>query len=202
MSFQYTDCLMVIGRRGCGKTFLSKNLQKIWPKKIIIDTLDEYEGQDVVYDFESFTQRLCELKNSDSQNFELIVRFNPESRISATEFDEICRLVWYFKNVQLVVEEVQSHASPHYLSHWLKHCMLKGRHHGISVLATTQRPGELNKTILSQCAHIFCGSLFEPNDVLYMSKTLGVSQDDILALPDRTFYYKSAQGVTKISNNL
>jgi DNA helicase HerA-like ATPase len=110
------------------------------------------------------------------------------------------RVCYYFGHIQVVVEEVQLYSSPHTLSKWLKNCLLTGRHKGLSLLFTTQRPGELNKTILSQCSHIFCGQIVEGNDLRYVSSFLNEDSKRLSGLPPRRFLYFSDDGIKEISN--
>lgn len=200
--FKSTDCVLVMGRRGCGKSHLAKNLQKIWPRRIIIDTLDEYKDEGVVVrSFSEFTKQLIELKEKNTPKFVLIFQFPVESTISEVEFNEIMRLCYYFKNIQIVIEEIQSHCNPHWLPHWLKNGLLKGRHQGLSLMFTSQRPGEVNKTIVSQCHHIFCGNLIDGNDIKYVSNFLGTEADKLINLPERRFIYFNNSGkIQEISN--
>lgn len=200
MKIQATDCILVMGRRGCGKSFLAKRLQSIWPRRVIVDTLNEYSGQNVAFNFQEFSEKLIKLKSENSKKFELIFQFNPENENSEAEFNELLRLCYYFSNIQIVIEEVQLFSSPHFLPKWLKNCLLIGRHQNLSVLCTSQRPGEVNKTILSQCAHIFCGNIIEGNDLKYISNFLNLEAKKLVSLPDRKFIYFSREGIREISN--
>jgi len=199
--FKSTDCILIMGRRGCGKSYLAQKVQSVWPRRIILDTLGEYEEGEIVYSFHEFAEKLIQLKSSSTQNFALIYKFDPESDMSEEEFNEVMRLSYYFGNVQIVLEEVQNFSSPHVLPKWLKNCLLTGRHQNISVLATTQRPGELNKTILSQCAHIFVGQINEGNDLKYISAFLNQDAKKLVSLPERRFLYFGPEGVKEISND-
>lgn len=195
-----TDCVLVMGRRGCGKSYLAKNIQSIWPKKIIIDTLNEYGDGELAHSFHEYCDILARLDREKQNQFTVVYKFDPESNLSAREFEEILRLAYYFGNLQIVIEEVQLYSSPHMMPHWLKQCLLIGRHQNLSLMFTTQRPGELNKTILSQCTHIFCGQIIEKNDLRYIS-TLLPESDDLINLPPRQFLYFSDQGVRQVSND-
>lgn len=198
-----TDCVLVMGRRGCGKSFLAKKIQSIWPRRIIVDALKEYDKRhgEIVFSFAAFCEKLVSLHSKKPAEFVLIFQFDPESEVSEVEFNEICRLAFYFGNIQLVIEEVQLYASTHRLPHWLKQCLLIGRHRGLSLCFTTQRPGELHKTILSQCAHIFCGQIFEGNDLRYVSSFLNQDSERLSRLPIRRFLYFSEGQVVEISND-
>lgn len=197
-----------MGRRGCGKSFLAKRLQQVWPRRIIIDPTSEYTdrngkpifpGAVVVHEFRDFCQKIIELEKL--QKFELIYQFDQENQNFEAEFEELCRIIYYLGNVQLVLEEVQLYASTHQLPHWLKQLMLTGRHQGISLLFTSQRPGEINKTIFSQCIHIFCGSIIEGNDLRYVANFLNQDAKLLTMLPDREFLWRSSKGVKKIRND-
>lgn len=200
--FQTTDCLLVMGRRGCGKSYLAKKIQSIWPRRVILDTLNEYTEGTIVFTFDEFCNALTQLKATNQESFTLIFHFDPESKLNEIEFDQIMRLCYYFGNIQVVLEEVQIFSSPHVLPHWLKQCLLIGRHQNLSLLFTTQRPGELNKTILSQCSHIFCGQILEGNDLRYISSFLRQDSQRLVELPERKFLYFSNQGIKEISNDL
>jgi len=191
-----------MGVRGCGKSHLCKELQTLWARRIIFDTLDEYSEGDHVYNFEEYSSRLIQYSKEDRDGFCLIYKFDPESDTDHFEFDHALRLAYYYGNVQIVIEEIQVFSSPHNLPKWLKNCLLTGRHQGLSIIATTQRPGELNKTILSQSAHIFCGRIVEGNDVRYLAGFLNQDSEKLSMLPDRRFLYFSRDGVKEIENTL
>lgn len=196
------DCFLVMGRRGCGKSYLAKKIQEIFPRKIIFDTLHEYQGEsETANSFLEYCEKIARLKSLSPDRFTLVVNFDIESEASQAEFNQMLRLAYYFGNVQIVIEEIQNFSSPHHLPLWLKNCLLTGRHQNISLLFTTQRPGELNKTILSQCAHIFCGSLVEGNDVRYISGFLRQDAQKLISLPDRQFMYFSKDGIKQVSND-
>lgn len=201
--FLKTDCILCLGRRGSGKSFLAKIIQRIYPRKVIFDTLEEYGDTDgiVVRSFDAFSKQIVTL--AGLSRFTLIFKFSVESSDHALEFDQALRCLYYFEDIQIVIEEVQNFSSPHFLPHWLRQCLLTGRHRGISLLFTTQRPGELNKTILSQCAHIFAGPLHEKNDLNYVSSFLGVATARLTHLPPRRFlYFRPGEKLLMVKNDL
>lgn len=196
-----TECLLVMGRRGCGKSYLAKRLQDLWPRRIIIDSLNEYSDGIRVKSFNDFCAELIKLKENKTQKFVLIFQSDPESGVSNEIFDELLRVSYYFGDVQIVIEEIQLYSSPHQLSKWLKNCLFIGRHQKLSLLFTTQRPGMLNKGILSQCSHVFCGQLIDGNDIGYVSGFLGQGSEKLVSLPERQFIYFSNDGIKTISND-
>lgn len=201
MRFQPTDCILIMGRRRCGKSYLAKKIQDVWPRRIIIDTLNEYKDGEIVRSFSQFSQKLIELKAQNARKFVLIFQFPVESEVSEAEFNQIMRLCYYFGDIQVVVEEIQLHCSTSWLPHWLKNNLLIGRHQKISLLFTSQRPGMVNKTIVSQCNHIFCGTLIDKNDVDYVSTFLNQNSEKLINLPERHFIYFSDGKISEISTN-
>lgn len=195
---EHTDCILVMGRRGCGKSYLAKKLQNLWPRRIIIDSLSEYSGE-TTSSFDIFCEKLAAKKNQ--KEFSLIFQFNPESDDAEIVFNELLRVCYYCENVQIVIEEVQLYSTPHFLPHWLKQCLLTGRHKNLSLLFTSQRPGEINKTIVSQCSHIFCGQIIEGNDLRYVSSFLNQDAQRLSGLPKRRFLYFSEEGVKEVNND-
>jgi hypothetical protein len=197
-----TDCILIMGRRGCGKSYLCKKIQSVWPRRIIIDSLSEYTEGDIVFNFFEFTEKLKYYKANNISQFEIVYQFDPENELSEEEFNQIMRVSYYFGNVQVVIEECQLYSNPHKMPKWLKNSLLTGRHQNMSLLFTTQRPAELHKTILSQCTHIFCGQILEGNDLRYLSSFLGRESDKLPTLPERNFLYFTDKGVRQVTNEL
>lgn len=195
------DCLLVMGRRGCGKSHLAKKLQELWPRKIIFDPLHEYDGDLVANNFNEFCEVMIKLDNARPETFTLIIHFDVESEVSELEINQMLKICYYYGNIQIIIEEVQLFSNPHNLPHWFKQCLLTGRHQNISLLFTTQRPAELHKTILSQCKHVFCGSLIEGNDIRYISGFLRQDAQKLISLPERRFIYFGPHGTTEINND-
>lgn len=168
----------------------------------MFDTLDEYSEGDLVYSFDEYSARLQSYLKEKREAFVLVFKFDPESDTDHVEFDQAMRLAYYYGNLQVVIEEIQEFSSPHQMPKWLKNCLLTGRHQKISIIATTQRPGELHKTILSQSSHIFCGRIIEGNDLRYVSSFLNQDAEKLSRLPDRRFVYFSREGVREIENSI
>lgn len=190
-TFSKTDCLSVVGMRGCGKTTLSRRLQSAWPKQVIIDPVREYSDGIVVSNFSEFAEKMQELKRKNSKNFRLIFQFKPGIENKEEIFDAILHVCYEFGHIQIVIEEVQTLTTTGKIPPWLKECLFTGRHKGLSLLFVTQRPGQLNKNILSQCSHVFCGQLHDLNDISYLKNFLKEKSDELPNLPIGKFIYFS-----------
>lgn len=201
--FKSTDCFLAMGRRGCGKSTLAKNLQKAYPRRVIIDSLFEYDEGDVVYDFDEYCAKLVELSKKRAKEFVVVLRV-PHDDPSASEIvNHAIRIAFEYGNLMIVVEEVQLFSSHHTLPSYLKNALLIGRHHNIALFFTSQRAGEVHKTIISQCNHIFIGQMHEKNDITYIKSFLGDSVDQLPNYPVHEFLYFSQSGqISRVKNSL
>ncbi len=172
MNFDSTSVITIFGTRGSGKTTVSRSLQRVYPRVIIFDRLKEYrkmgESESTIFveNFADFADALKQL--FDKPRFRLVMEFSIDN--DEAEFNEACALVYHFGDVLLVVEEIHHFATPQHLPKKLKELYLTGRHQNVALIATTQRPAELHKTVLSQSHFVFAGRVFEPNDIAYLSK--------------------------------
>ena len=199
--FRSTDKIGIIGRSGCGKSYLCKLLQKLFPRRIIFDSVNEYQGRSLRR-FSDWQSVLPELKDR-SKELEIIFQADPFIKNQAQVFDESLKLLYFAGHLCIITEEVQNFASVHSLPHWLRSCLLTGRHRDLALMFTTQRPGELHKTILSQCSHIFVGQLHDSNDIRYVSNFLGTSANSLAMLQERQFlYFSPGKGVNLVDNDL
>lgn len=197
-----TDCAIVMGQRGCGKSYLAKNWQLLWPRRVIIDSLNEYrDGGLIVHNFDDFADSLLHFHQTGQKEFTLIFQFDFEARNKEQIFEEILKLCYYLGNILVVVEEVQIYASVHNLPWRLENALLTGRHQNLALLFTSQRPGMVNKTIISQCSHVFVGRINEGNDLKYLKNILGDDAEKLKSLADRRFLYFSKDGIQEISND-
>lgn len=204
IEFSETDKIFAMGRSGCGKSYLAKRIQEKYPRKIIFDTLYEYDtkGADVAENFISFCEKLKKINKEKTKNFTLIYRLDLDSDDNTAELDEALKLIYYLGDCLVVIEEVQIFATSHNLPKWLKNMVLTGRHQKIGVLFTSQRMGEINKTVLSQCSHLFIGNMVEQNDQRYISGFIGDDVSELAGLEDREFIYFGRAGKFKIKNDI
>lgn len=200
--FKSTDVFLILGRRGCGKSYLAKRIQDPYPRKVIFDTLGEYTDNDgiICQGFNDFCEKV--IQTQTAERFTLIYQFDIEQESNGSEFSEALRVLYYRGSVFICIEEIQNFASTHSLPMWLKNCLLTGRHRNVGLLFTTQRPGECHKTIVSQSNHVFCGSLHEKNDIDYVRAVLGDKAFELASLPERKFiYFRPGQETRLIEND-
>ncbi len=202
--FGRTDVITALGRRGSGKTSLSRWIQTVYPRVVIFDRLNEYPeehgpGKWTVRTFDEF----CEaVKGSHGlKRFKILFQFDIEEDNHSAVFDEAMRVIYYRGDLCVVVEEVHHFATAHHLPKWLKEVLLTGRHRALALIATSQRPAEVHKTLLSQCHHIFCGTLNEANDVKYLASVMGSAARRVAALkPFQFVHFRPGEPVSIIKS--
>lgn len=180
------DVVIILGRRGTGKTTISTTLQDAFPRVVVIDRLKEYwnsQGKKkgvthVSRTFQHFSRQI--LENQFKPNFKIV--FQPERDDDVLQFNEALKLIYEMGDCLLVVEEAQFFCTVHTMPSMLKEILLCGRHRKIAFFATTQRPGELHKTMLSQASHVFAGPMHEPNDIKYLYGFMGHETEKLLHL--------------------
>jgi hypothetical protein len=201
-NFISSDKILIMGRSGCGKSFLCRNLQTMWPRRVIIDSLGEYNDEPEKFNsFNSISNRLITASRENHEEFTLVFQFDPENENADETFNELIRILYYFGNILIVIEEVQLYSNPHFLPHWLRNSLLTGRHRNVGLIFTSQRPGEVNKTIVSQCRHLFCGNLIDKNDINYVAGFLNSESNKLINLKDRKFIYRGPDGIKEVENN-
>lgn len=183
-----------MGRRGCGKSTLTKKLLEAYPRKIVIDSLHEYEEGEIVYSFEEFGKAVSLIGKNQPKHFTLVLRIPHDGYESEETVNQVCRIAFELGDVMLVIEEVWLFSNPHKIPDQFKNCLLLGRHQNLAMFFTSQRPGETHKTIISQCNHIFAGQIHEKNDLTYVKSFLGNRVDELSSIPVHSFLYFSQDG--------
>lgn len=139
----------VIGKRGFGKTTLSKFiLSKVTGKTIIIfDPLAEYVG---AYSFEDTTQFLEHIGEHGLLKKIYVCRFQTDS-----EFTFLFEIVSKLENIFLVIEESDLFCNPHFIDPHFSQIIKYGRHSNNTYLAITRRTTEINNLVISQSHYVF-----------------------------------------------
>lgn len=202
MKFSATDCFAIFGTRGTGKSHLARMINDIYPRSVIIDPAKDWTkaglDAEIVTTFDQFANKLTQYKNNGLNKFRIIFQFHPDEQNKEEQLNHVLRLCFHFKNIQVVIDEVQLFSNPHYLPKYLENCLFVGRHEGLSIMAITQRPARINKSILSQSAHVFCGQLHDKNDLKAVGNFLNEDSEKLVSLPKRNFYYFSPETGKKI----
>lgn len=203
--FTATDKFLMIGLSGSGKSYLCKALQKEYPRRVIFDSMDEYELENnknsvMVHSFEELVNTISNFR--DEKRFQIIYRIDTSDPNSVLYFENALYILYELGNVCVVVEEAQDYCTPNKIPASYKKCMTSGRHRNMAFFATTQRPSIINGMIFSQSTQIFCGNLIKKSDAQTMADLLNIPRIDINQLEKRRFFWfniNNPREITKIN---
>lgn len=168
-TYQKSDIICVIGRRGSGKTTLViRLLLPLYQPFIIYDSIGEYADVQNCASADSLSDFFDLLESRDN------IRITPESKIP---FDMVCNIIDSgVINYTLIVDEFHL-IYEHHMSFAadypaFKRLILLGRHKGIGVVVISQRPTDIPKYVLSQCSRLYCFHVYHRQDILFLSNVL------------------------------
>lgn len=186
-----TDVVTILGKRGSGKSTLAWEIAKIYPRLVVFDILGEHDENNfekVVYGFDEFSQAILATEHKSA--FRILYRFDIESDAHDEEFNHSMRILYYRGQVAILIEEVWNFGTKAFLPKWLKQAYLTGRHQGIAMLTTSQRPASVHKDILAQTNNFFSGIMFESNDIRYLAEFLGKNNaENLRTIPEFHFLH-------------
>lgn len=187
MSANKAQILAFIGASGSGKSqSIKQAIRKARPRRLLVwDRMREYEGHG-----EAFT-RLSELHDAvmtepNKPRATFKARFLPagDRELVTRAFNGFCWLGYAIGNCALVVEELALVTTASYAPHWWREATLTGRHQGLTIMASSQRPASVDKDFFSNATLIRCGRLNYENDIRTMSNVLHVDRKEISNLPE------------------
>ena len=158
---------LVLGKRGCGKSYYVKQDIKDEKRLIVYDTMGEYTDFGVpIYDIDGLIDFWT---NKTESNFRIIYQpLQPE-----VEFDYVCRLVYACRDLTFVAEEIDTFCSPSGLSLAFANIIQRGRHKNIEFYGVSQRPYGIARSISAQAKEIVTFKQTEPRDIEYLKTYIG-----------------------------
>lgn len=204
MEFLPTDKIAILGNSGCGKSTLARKLHEsgIWKRVVVFDRMSEYDPTGftaVSHGFGDFCEQIREY--AEDPAFRILYRFDRESDGKNEEFNEALRIILYAKRICTVVEETWNYSSKSHIPKWYQELCLAGRHDGVGLISTSQRPASVHNVVLSQSSHIFCGHTFLPNDKKYLSDFIGVENAERLSKLQKGEFLHFHNGEVKLVRN-
>jgi len=153
---------------------------------IVFDTLGEYTEGIIFTEINALLEFWEKHLDSD---FRIVYQpLQPD-----IEFDYICTLVWACSKkgngVIFVVEEVDRFSDSTHLSTAFANIVQRGRHRDITLIAISQRPYRVNRTLSSQVKELYTFQQSEPRDIDFLSEFLGQDVERIRELPLYTYIY-------------
>ncbi len=182
--------LVACGMSGSGKTsFVRQELKRRRPSRLILWDPDEDHTAHHFKSRAKFARELAKAYRS-GQPFRLALTI--EASESNFEWWAGCvrELMDARRPITAVAEEISDvtrtgKAPPNWGT-----LARRGRKWGVDVIATTQRPQEADKTIVTQAGTIWCGFLKRPEDRKAMASELDIPVSDLESLKALEYYQR------------
>lgn len=163
MKLKQNKIIVILGRKGTGKTTLAKKIISLQKRIFIIDVLDEYDGldcqdMDLTYFFKNERFRL---KIVPDEKFDL---------------DSYLDKLWKFENYYLVLDEIGIWQSPNYISTKLLKFIRLGRHKNINMIMIGRRPAEIHRDITALADEFYFFQIREPRDIEYVKAYISADE--------------------------
>lgn len=169
--------LAVFGRKGSGKTELTRKIIKEYPRVFAFDSLAEYStGFRVCEGRRACVDAMMEVK--DSRSYRLSLR--------CIELDDnlaLMDLAYEFPRSLVVVEETSLYARPSFLPKELAQLVRYGRHREINQIYIARRPSEVHRDLTAQADLVVSFQQREPRDVKYLREVAGEEAEQVQNLP-------------------
>lgn len=183
MSANEAQIWAVLGASGSGKSLYVKTalLKPAHRRRrlMVWDTMREYGPvtADTVDTVPGLVEHLKKARFS--------VRYLPpfEKAARSYAFELFCRAAYAAEDCTVVIEEASFVTSPSWAPPAWSMVTCTGRHKGLTVIATSQRPAQVDKALLGNCSSIHVGRLNDVNDVRVMARALAVPEAEIRDLP-------------------
>lgn len=152
--------IVILGKKGCGKSTLAIQLLAQWEFKpiVIIDPLGEHSiGVPIRID------ELDKFKNKSR----FIIRLTPFDEHTFSKIIRFCELK---TNVLVFIDEASFYQTTSYINPSLDKIIRYGRHYRIDIIMVARRPTELNRISTAMCDILYCFRITEPNDLDYLKR--------------------------------
>lgn len=120
------------------------------------------------------------------------------------QFDFFCRVAWELEGWGLLIEELSRVTMPSWAPPAWKNLSTAGRHQGLTIIGTSQRPAQIDKDFLGNCTEIRCYRVNYDADAKVMADALGLQtvyegdrarpikpMQQIRTLPNFHFFHKN-----------
>lgn len=154
----------IFGRKGSGKTELTKKIVRDFPRVIAFDTVAQYgedNGFTVYYGREACARALAQ--HEKAAEFRISLRSDDTADLLA-----LMGVAYEYTDVMVVVDETPFYCSPSQLPIEMSKLVRYGRHRRISQLYVAQRPSEIHRSITAQSDIIVSFTQREQRDVKWL----------------------------------
>lgn len=201
MSANKADIRAILGSSGSGKSTLAKRMSAKATRLIVWDPLREYGDHGTVYAPDQLGALAASLVRVNGGRIRAVYQPPRDPKQMAARFAQLCKLAWHAGRLMFIVEELRFVTRPSFAPMEWSEVTLTGRHQGLTVIGTSQRPVHIDKDFLGNATEIYCGTLGYRNDIQAAADALMIDAGQIGALPPLEFLHltKSPRKTKKIS---
>jgi hypothetical protein len=169
------DIIAVIGASGTGKSsYIKGELLKKFQRLLVwspLEKTDDYAG----FCNGTVVMRITDLVAAVKAGMKAIVYWPQGSDAEIkTQFDRFCRIVWELEGATVLVEELSRVTMASWAPPAWKNLSTAGRHQGLTIIGTSQRPANIDKDFLGNCTEIRCYRVNYDTDAKVMADALGL----------------------------
>lgn len=211
----------VIGASGTGKSsYIKGELLKNYRRLLVWSPLEKTDNYAAFCGGKVVTGKISELVAQIKAGTKAII-YVPTGKDSDVkkQFDLFCRCVWEIEGAHVLVEELSRVTMASWAPPAWKNLSTAGRHQGLTIIGTSQRPANIDKDFLGNCTEIRCYRVNYDTDAKVMADSLGMRvefyedpvshktvrqkpMDALRALPNFHYFHKNPdlslrQGVNK-----
>lgn len=196
------DIVAVVGASGNGKGLFVKQWLKKWRGPILVwSPLERTDDYATVIKGEVVTSiaAMVAAKKAGKKRIVLVPPrdTNPKAkRPYDKSFDRFCRVAWELHGWCIVVEELSRVTMASWAPPAWKDLTTAGRHQGLKLIGTAQRPAQVDKDFFGNCTEIRCYAVGDLNDAKVMANTLFCKREEIMALPKFHFIHRDVTAKT------
>lgn len=171
--------IAALGATGSGKSsFVKERLQRA-RRALIWDALQEYNAGVICWDLADLVRQVDLTRKA---GFHIIFRPSSSRKHRTQQFDQFCKIARAVGNLTMVVEELRLVTTPQSAPDQWAQCTLTGRHYGLEVIGTSQRPASIDKDFFGNCTLIRTGILPYHRDRENVAYAIGADEAQIAAL--------------------
>lgn len=186
--------ILIIGKRGSGKSYLAKKLIANERRLLVYDIMSEYT-QGIVFGTESNIMFRRLWKKTYRGNFRLIYRpIRPKQ-----EIEMLADLVFALGYMTFLVEEIDSICTSFEIPEIFGRIVQRGRHRNITLIGVTPAPFGINRDLTRQAKEIYIFRTTEPRDIQYLRGLLGSGIEEKLNQLEQYQYVKWKDGKDELT---
>jgi hypothetical protein len=189
------NIIAVVGASGNGKgIYVKAELRKLRGPVLVWSPLEDTDDYAAVIRGErvaTITALVAALKAGTKR-----IVYVPGNDLK-TDFDRFCRVCWELSGWTIVVEELSQVTMPSWAPPAWKKLSTAGRHKGLTIYGTAQRPALVDKSFFGNCSQIRCYAVGYVDDAKVMANTMFLDYRDILKLEQFQYIHRDVR--TKVN---